>query len=371
MPDIDFSEAHRNDASAVDAFLGFGNPGLLVHEYWTHRADQSVFAVGRDDTRIVATEGLIPYELSVRGVPTLTGRSERTLLAPEYRGRGVWKDLMAYAAERGRRKGMSFVWGSTSARAAFEKAGFAFHSGHRLHLYAAGSWRAISAHVSDMRARGGFHPVRVREHLSSGNKQLLEEYGILAAAVPSMLARAAAALPMKLRAHRYDIAETPRSYADLDDLYRRLGARDGIYLRQDEAFVDWAIVRASLGCRRFYAYRDGQLAGYVYATTRDPWVVTIIDFAFEDDRVQAALLRRLRVDPETGSRAYFKISLNVKHAVQKRYVAPLVAGGFIPLYRGGSQVVMPLRPDDTGIMNDMAQWYLTDLWFTLYLPPPD
>ena len=371
MPDIHYSDAHRDDAAAVDAFHGFGNPALFVHEYWTHRADRSVLAVGKDGDRIMATEGLIPYELSVRGVPMLTGRSERTLVAPDYRGLNVWHDLMAYCAGRGRAQGMGFVWGSTGAKKAFERAGFTFHSGHRLHLYAAGSASRIAAYIADMGARGGFRPARMRERLSGGNKQLLEPYALLAAAAPSLLARAVTALPRALRARHYDITGEPRAYADLDALYQRLGVRDGIYLRQDGAFVKWAVVDAHLGCRRYYAYRDGRLAGYLYATVRDPWVVTIIDFAFEDDRVQAALLDRLRADPDAGRRAFFKISLNVKHAVQKRYVLPLAAQGFLPLYRGGSQVVMPLLCNDQSLVGDMSQWYLTDLWFELYLPAPE
>jgi GNAT superfamily N-acetyltransferase len=366
MTDIQLSDARIEDAAAIDAFHGFGDPDLFVHEYWTYRADRSVLAIGRDGSRIVASEGLIPYELSVRGVPTLTGRSERTLVDPGYRGRSVWKDLMAYCVERGRAKGMAFVWGSTGARKAFEKAGFTFHSGHRLHMYAATSWRGVAAFLADMGSRGAFHPARLRERLAGRQKHLIEEYAILAAAAPSALLRAVTALPRAQQRQPCEITTEPRSYADLDDLYQRMGVRDGIYLRQDAAFLNWVLVRGNVPCTRLYAYREGRLAGYVYVTTHDRWIATIIDFAFEDAGVQAALFDRMRADAALGRFAFFRISLNVTHAVQKRYLRPLAAQGFVPLYRGGSQVVMPLLSDDARLMGDMTQWYLTDLWFTLY-----
>jgi hypothetical protein len=37
----------------------------------------------------------------------------------------------------------------------------------------------------------------------------------------------------------------------------------------------------------------------------------------------------------------------------------------VPLYRGGSHVVMPLRFTTESVLNDMARWYLTDLSYVL------
>ena len=366
MQGITYSEARRGDEPALAAFHRFSDPSVFTREYWSYRADQSVFAVGKDGDRIVASVAMIPYEMSVCGERMLTGRCERTLVDPAYRGKGLWQNVMDFCAARGRERGMRFVWGGTGARRAFEKVGFTFLSGHRLHLYALASVRGVQTQFVQMAARGDFAPARVRERIRQRNPQYLEEYAILAASLPSLLVRALTKAPLSLLGNPYTIEREPRSYADIEALYERLGVRQhDIYLPQDESFFRWMLASSRLDVSRYFAYDGDRLAGYVYVARTDSRISTIIDFAFENARVTSLLLERARGEARARGSAFLKISINLRHRVQAGYLPAALANGFVPLYRRGSHVVMPLQYTTTSVLNDMARWYLTDLCYVL------
>ena len=90
----------------------------------------------------------------------------------------------------------------------------------------------------------------------------LERYALLAAALPSLALQAAGRLRRRAAGAAYEIVEEPRDYADICALYERMGvAAAGIYLIQNAEFIDWALTRAKIPCRRYYAYEGDRLAG--------------------------------------------------------------------------------------------------------------
>lgn len=367
MPEIVFSEAHAGDENALAEFHHFGDPYVFTHEYWCYLPEKSIFVVGKDADRIVATEAIIPYELSVCGIRMLTGRSERTLVDASYRGRNIWGQLMSYCADCATNKSMGFVWGSTGARKPFEKVGYAFLTGHRLHMYALISLRNLMSYIIKMAIKGEFNVGKIRSRIAQGRKLHLEGYVILFAALPSLFLYYGCNLPIYFQKRSFEITSEPRSYEDIDDLYERLGVRkNDIYLIQTKAFVKWMLIDSKNECLRYYAYIKDRLAGYIYVNISDPDMATIIDFAFEDKKTATALLKIVRTELGNRSSAFVKISINIRHYIQRKYIHVLIANGFIPLYRGGSEVVLPLVYNKKEILNDMSKWYLTDLWFMLY-----
>jgi GNAT superfamily N-acetyltransferase len=365
MGEIVFSEAHQGDEEAIAAFLRFEDPSVLTREYWSYRPTDSVFALGKDGDRIVATEALMPYELSVFGKRMLTGRSERTLVDPAYRGKNIWHNIMAFVAERARERGMAFVWGSTSARKPFESVGYSFLEGHRLHMYAATSVSAVAAYTVRLAAKGELHPRLLRERIKRRRKHELEQYAILGSALPSLLARLPGAA-WAASSSQTEIRTDACPFGEIDALYQRLGVHDrDIYLPQDAAFNDWLSARTKLGGDGYFAYDGGRLVGYVYVSRGDTNLATIWDFAFETKLAAVSLIQRVRADLAARGCAFFKISVNVRHPVQQGYLAALTASGFIPLHRGGSHVVLPIHFTDRSVLDDMSRWYLTDLSYVL------
>lgn len=374
MPEVIFSEAHAGDEKALASFHRFDDPGLFTHEYWQYRAEKSVFIVGKDGDRIVATQAVIPYELSIQGMRILTGRSERTLVDATYRGHNIYSQIMAFCADHATAKGMAFVWGTTPARKPLEKFGYTYLTGHRLHMYAIASFRGLFSYITTMMANGAFHPAKLLAKMNQRNKAglvdkvaILEEYAMLFAAIPSMLLRGICVLPMALQDGNFEVTHKPKNYSDIDALYRRLGVLENdIYLTQDEEFVEWMLINSKHNCQYYFAYLQGQLVGYIYVCFFKQQVATIIDFAFENGRIARALLRHVHADLARRAVAFIKITINVRHRVQKKYLSSLTANGFVPLYLGGGHVVLPLLYTNKEILNDISRWYLTDLWYMFY-----
>jgi hypothetical protein len=172
---------------------------------------------------------------------------------------------------------------------------------------------------------------------------------------------------MILHSSNFDVTNEPHTYADIDDLYQRLGVqKNGIYLVQNKEFIEWMLYNSKNDCHRYFAYSNGRLAGYIYLCALKQQMVSIIDFAFEDGKAAKFLLKRVLSDLANRGATFIKISINVRHRVHKKYLASLMANGFVPLYYGGSHVTLPLLYTNKEILNDMSRWYLTDLWYLLY-----
>lgn len=367
MRKIVFSEAQAGDEKKLAAFHNFDDPNLFTHEYWLYQSDKSIFIIGEEGERIIATEAFMPYELSVCGVRMLTGRSERTLVHTDYRGHDTWLKIIDFCVSRARLKGFAFAWGNTSARKPFEKAGFSFLTGHRLHLYSAVSFHCVASYLSAMRSRNAFRRSFIYEIISKKNNNALEEYAMLVSAVPSLLLRAVFSMSVSSKKIAFDVTDKPHDYADIDDLYYSLGVKEhDIYLIQSENFVEWMLYNSNNACRRYFAYVKGRLKGYIYLCFMERQVATIIDFAFEGNDIADFLLNLIYAELARKDVAFIKISLNVQNRVQKKYLKAFLANGFVPLYKGGSHVVLPLLYTRKDIINDMSRWYLTDLWYLLY-----
>ena len=101
MAGLRYVEAGPEDIERINAFHGFTDRSVLEHEYWTYLADRSVFCLALDGERVVGTQAFVPYELRVNGRTMLTGRSERTLVSPDYRSQGVFGGLVDFCVRRG------------------------------------------------------------------------------------------------------------------------------------------------------------------------------------------------------------------------------------------------------------------------------
>lgn len=85
----------------------------------------SIYIVAVDGERIVGTNCVIPVEvLDDRGQRILTGKSEDTLVDPEYRGRNIFYDLYQVLFAECEKEGIQAIWGYTPAIKPFRKLGF-------------------------------------------------------------------------------------------------------------------------------------------------------------------------------------------------------------------------------------------------------
>jgi len=96
-------------------------------EYQDFLPEKAVVAVARKDGRIIGTQCAMPVPMKVEGRVVLSGKSENTLLLPEFRGLGIMEDLYEFMVEECKVRGLRFLWGFTDAERAFRRFGFFVH----------------------------------------------------------------------------------------------------------------------------------------------------------------------------------------------------------------------------------------------------
>jgi len=61
----------------------------------------------------IASQGMIPLNLCVRGKITASAKSETSFLLPEFRNKGIFQDLYFYTMDKSAENGIQIIWGFT------------------------------------------------------------------------------------------------------------------------------------------------------------------------------------------------------------------------------------------------------------------
>lgn len=106
--------------------------------YWEfHNAPDghSIYVVAVDGERIVGTNCVIPIRLvGADGRVILSGKSEDTLVDPDYRGQGIFGNICDVLFAQCKEQGIQVIWGFTSAKKPLERVGFTIPYSHQQSL---------------------------------------------------------------------------------------------------------------------------------------------------------------------------------------------------------------------------------------------
>jgi GNAT superfamily N-acetyltransferase len=332
------------DPDEVAAFLGLGDPRFFEFEYRRYRPDLSVFIQARVDGRLVGTQALVPYPLRISGKPVMTGRSERTMVDSSLRGTGAFRQLMRRCAARGEEKGLSLIWGTTTAKVPFQRAGFLYFDRFYEHALLC---TAPSRVPADVRAP---QPPKLRA-------------AKLACAVPSLAMRAVSVVCQP----RLEVASTLRHAGDVDALYDDLrGETPLVTMHHEASFLDWLLEQSGHAVRRYYAYDGATLVAYAYVALGHDSTATFLDFAARNAAGMISLVRAIVGDVARDGVVFLHARYNARNPLLARQRRWLILAGFMPFFRGGGFVVRPLCFDDFNYLSDLSRWYITELWFQLY-----
>ena len=364
MGTVRYVEATRADTEHISKFLGISDHQILEREYFSYLADQSVFFMAMDGENIVGTQAFIPYEMNVNGRVLLTGRSERTLVSPSYRGQDVFVNLMDHCVRRASEKGHMFFWGAaTAATKAFKRVGYLQITRHREYLIAAVSGKQILSKVFSGERAGLLRPAHIIKTLRTRDRMQALYYAQLAVSPVSIIARLpASALGALGRAKGLELVRVPKSEADIDDLYVRLrGQSKLMHLKHSAAFDKWMLHDA----RWFFAYCRGELIAYICLDLSDAVTAKLVDFAAAEKRAFYALLEETRNVAQQEGRAFIYVVCNPNNFQQKALYPAFYAAGFVPSWRGGNSVVRAGTYNDMNMLAEKETWYMTDLWILM------
>lgn len=104
-------------------------PNRTLDQFYWEFSDgpigSSIYVIAEDGDKIVGTNCVIPINLiDSKGNLIKSGKSEDTLVDPNYRGKNIFNKIFEFLFEECKKQGISIIWGFTSATKPFEKIGF-------------------------------------------------------------------------------------------------------------------------------------------------------------------------------------------------------------------------------------------------------
>lgn len=132
--EITIQKAISKDISKLDKLnpIGYHN---WESEFFDSRKQPSFVYVAVLDNEFTGVEGYISYKLIKTGVQHESHRSERTIVLPSMRGKGVFNNLVESCHNESLKSNSICCWGATSALKPFEKAGFQTFSNWRSYYF--------------------------------------------------------------------------------------------------------------------------------------------------------------------------------------------------------------------------------------------
>ncbi len=126
-------ETNQKVIPKLDQFNKIGTKNWKK-EYFNSAFPDSFLVTARNpDGEIVGTQGFMSFYLNNFGQKALVHKSERTLLSPECRGKGVFKRQVEIGKNHLINQGSLFCFGCSDARKAFSAAGFDVYYPYRFH----------------------------------------------------------------------------------------------------------------------------------------------------------------------------------------------------------------------------------------------
>jgi len=347
---IDIQKETDDEIQEIVSFhnSAYGTARTAMQWRWQYQGvegDKAVFAVARDNGKLIGTQGMMPYYLNVCGVKMLTGKSENTLLHPEYRGKGVMPELYQFALQHCQKRELALIWGFTHAAKPFQKYGF---------------------NVFDVRCdlgRPGFHITPhflARGAAQAGTNRTPKQRIALWWKYGAYFLRGLRFLvaPQVKGPAGYNVSQHPLTATDLKD-FRGKRSQKNVSLVLDDAYMTWRMRE-----HPFFHYQDyqvrqgGALTAYAFVVENEN-TLYVSDWASLDDKSTRLLISRI-VQAYQNKVAHFNMISN--SAQMDVLTMEILRKLGFRRHSGTNLVVKDLTGNLTETVQHPERWDFSGLW---------
>lgn len=313
-------------------------------EYKTYKPTKSVFVSAKVNEKIVATQGMLPIYIQIRGKLILSGKSENTLLLPEYRGTGVMKKLYEFAVENCIANEMQFLWGFTTAVKAFESYGFQSFEGVQL-----------------LARRGDFWII-LKTILNNGSplRRRVVQIGKLILKISLSLQNVT--LNQFNCTTEYELRRELTYEDDLKDLFDRLALKNknAIFIKYDKEYLKWRVrEHPFIKYIEYQVYSSNSLKAFAIVSLSNN-ILSISDLTSEDNNATGLLLNTILKDFNKKA-IEFRILINTQDILNQDVLRQLFKFGF----SAGNKwnfIVRNLIKDNNDDIFNIHNWHINGLW---------
>jgi hypothetical protein len=313
-------------------------------EYNTYMPSKSVFAYAKDGNKIIATQGMLPFYLTVGENVILSAKSENTLMLPSYRGTGIMKKVYDYATIVCIENGIECLWGFTDAIHAFHKFGFSSYPVIQTLMKQGNPWIDIC------------YRLKIKTPLYKRIGSIVKLMA-LSCRYNKMLNNSL----MQKRADIEVVKGTDFNLNLLEDLHCRMKSsnQNMISIRYDQKYLRWRVREHPLiNYDGYQIYSKGQLKGYAIVALYNG-IASISDILSENAYTTDLLLSEIMKDYSLKA-GRFQYLGNSANSIDQSIILQLKRWGFV-IYSKTNFVIKSLR-NDKDIFHNIEKWHVNGLW---------
>ena len=145
---VTYRLANPNDYENINAFYNriYNSNRTMDQFLWEfHNGPfgKSIYVIAEDNGKIVGTNCVIPINLITSDNQIIrSGKSEDTLVDPEYRGQKVFYKIYEFLFEKSKEANIQVIWGFTSAKKPFKNLGFQIPFDNKQSLAVNNVWKS-------------------------------------------------------------------------------------------------------------------------------------------------------------------------------------------------------------------------------------
>lgn len=335
---ISYRLARENDYVKINDFHNrmYGKSRTIEQFRWEFHdapAGSSVYVIAEDGDRIVGTNCVIPIELvTFDGRIIRSGKSEDTLVDPEYRGQNIFNAIYEFLFEECKKQNIAVIWGFTAAKKPFMKLGFEIPFDNAQSL-AVGKIFPAYKFLSSLNAKNG----------------VKEKIKILGLCVMSRVKCLRYSRGYRSIVRKFNLHESDKNQ-DLNVLLHKMNGQNAFYIGQDSRFMNWRISDNPYysNVRTFnFFQKDELIASFIY-NVDDSGVAYCCNALFHPDLDQettTALVKFVRARLFREGISLIRM-WSFDHTPSNRIELTVHSdAGFIYLKKGIGFVWKPLKPE--------------------------
>ncbi len=347
----------------VDIADKFNTIGInsWMREFFSQLTEPSVlFGCFTNNNKLIGTEGYIGYKLYYGCLEISTHRSERTLVSNNFRGKGIFTQLISNCDEFAISHKSCLVWGATTALKPFMNAGFETYIGFRSYIFLEliNPFKAIIKSI--VKPNFPLNPIKLYKAYKYRNLATIIEIVAFLSTLTSIFK-----ISTKIEISNIEIKENYLSLDDILILKNKVFDNTDIYsININQDFIDWM---NSLGRKyKYYSfYERTQMIGYLITDEdNNSYVLRIVDFCFLDRIWVAPIFTKFKKFLNKAGYSNILIVLNLRNKLQNEYSNELIRMGGFMYGKVGSFVVKNFK-NQYHKYTDISQMYLTDIWLAL------
>lgn len=334
-------------------------PEQWKHNYLGFIPESSIFTILKDKKTIIGSQGMLPFSLMF-DKSVLTGKSENSLLDPQYRGGTLFQDLYDFAMDQCEERKMEVIWGFTSAVYVWKnKLQFNVFEGvmHQainiINLKA-----AIKASLTSLKQTN-------RNQLIKKSLKLIMPIVLIGFKIKSSIQQRFY-LRHSNENRNIIIKARLESESDIKQLFQRFREQNPnlISIDQSNDFIDWRIYNnPNLNYKTYFAYENGHLKGYCYITVNKKLERGYLtDLTFENKQIGKALLTKALSCFKDEKVSFAIFYGNFENSLVMRTWKLLKWAGFRKKRNPMAVVIRNISFQDPERIDNISNWHMTGLW---------